>query len=57
MDETKLSSLLDGKKKAGTSGVGLTNTCGRLKKIYGQGLMIESIPGKGTTVSFIVPRL
>lgn len=57
MDETKLSSLLDGKKKAGTSGVGLTNTDRRLKKIYGQGLMIESIPGKGTTVSFIVPRL
>jgi sensor histidine kinase YesM len=57
MDEIKLSSLLDGKKKAGTSGVGLTNTDRRLKKIYGQGLLIESIPGEGTTVSFIVPRL
>ncbi|MFC9709030.1 ATP-binding protein [Paenibacillus sp. NPDC056933] len=56
MDETKLSSLLDGKKKAGTSGVGLTNTDRRLKKIYGQGLMIQSIPGEGTTVSFIVPN-
>ncbi|MBP1903978.1 sensor histidine kinase YesM [Paenibacillus turicensis] len=57
MDETKLSSILDGKKKAGTSGVGLTNTDRRLKKIYGQGLLIQSIPGEGTTVSFIVPRL
>lgn len=57
MDETKLSSLLDGKKKAGTSGVGLTNTDRRLKKIYGQGLRIQSMPGEGTTVSFIIPKL
>ncbi|MDQ0724922.1 two-component system sensor histidine kinase ChiS [Paenibacillus sp. W4I10] len=56
MDETKLSSLLDGKKKAGTSGVGIINTDRRLKKIYGQGLAIQSTPGGGTTVSFIVPN-
>lgn len=56
MDETKLSSLLDRNKKAGTSGVGLTNTDRRLKKMYGEGLTIQSKPGKGTTVSFIVPN-
>ncbi|MBB6020476.1 sensor histidine kinase YesM [Paenibacillus sp. JGP012] len=56
MDDKTRSSLFDGRKKAGTSGVGITNTDRRLNKIYGQGLTIQSIPGEGTTVSFIVPR-
>ncbi|WP_418791914.1 ATP-binding protein [Phosphitispora sp. TUW77] len=37
------------------SGIGLKNIHFRLKKIYGIGLFIESEPGKGTKVSFIVP--
>ncbi|MBR7795194.1 MAG: hybrid sensor histidine kinase/response regulator [Bacillota bacterium] len=39
-----------------TSGVGLANTNHRLIKAYGQGLDITSIPDKGTTVSFCVPK-
>lgn len=36
-------------------GVGLSNTNRRLKQQYGQGLTVQSEPGKGTTVSFVVP--
>ncbi|MCM3784545.1 ATP-binding protein [Neobacillus mesonae] len=53
IDATKLSTLLDGKN---SSGVGMTNTDRRLKKIYGRGLTVHSIPGEGTTVSFIIPN-
>ncbi|RCX21405.1 signal transduction histidine kinase [Fontibacillus phaseoli] len=37
-------------------GIGLVNTDRRLKQIYGQGLKITSILGKGTTVSFKIPK-
>ena len=36
-------------------GISLWNIDRRLKKLYGAGLIIESQPGKATTVSYIVP--
>ncbi len=36
-------------------GLGLWNIDRRLKKFYGKGLTIESTPGKGTRVSYIIP--
>jgi sensor histidine kinase YesM len=36
-------------------GVGLRNIDMRLRKLYGTGLMIQSEPGKGTDVMFIIP--
>lgn len=36
-------------------GLGLWNIDRRLKKFYGKGLAIESVPGKGTKVSYIIP--
>ncbi len=38
-------------------GIGLWNIDRRLKKLYGKGLSIESEPGKGTRVSYIVPEV
>ncbi|MFD2670567.1 ATP-binding protein [Marinicrinis sediminis] len=37
------------------AGIGLYNTNRRLKQIYGQGLLITSQSGEGTTVSFSIP--
>ncbi len=37
------------------SGVGLSNINGRLKKLYGKGLDINSTPGSGTEVAWIIP--
>ncbi|HBE78070.1 MAG TPA: histidine kinase [Firmicutes bacterium] len=37
-------------------GIGLWNIDFRLKKLLGQGLSIESQPGKGTRVMFLIPR-
>lgn len=39
----------------GGRGVGLYNTNRRLKRLYGEGLRIQSRPGEGTIVSFEVP--
>ncbi|MFD2706962.1 ATP-binding protein [Salibacterium lacus] len=36
--------------------VGIPNTNKRLKELYGKGLDIESMPGKGTTVTFKIPK-
>jgi sensor histidine kinase YesM len=36
-------------------GLGLKNIDRRLKKFYGRGLLIESVPGRGTTVSYVIP--
>lgn len=54
MDEAQVSKLLNpnGYKN---QGIGLLNTDRRLTQLYGQGLHIQSIPGLGTTVSFIIP--
>lgn len=38
-----------------SSGIGLVNTHRRLMQLYGTGLSIESDPGEGTTVFFVVP--
>ncbi len=38
------------------SGVGLLNTDLRLKRQFGAGLLIESSPGKGTSVSFVIRK-
>lgn len=38
-----------------TRGIGLWNIDRRLRKLFGQGLTIESAPGKGTRVAYIVP--
>ncbi len=37
-------------------GVGITNINKRLKKIYGQGLEIESVQGEGTAILFRIPK-
>lgn len=36
-------------------GIGLRNTDRRLRQLYGQGLHIQSAPGHGTKISFIIP--
>ncbi|TMV45030.1 response regulator [Paenibacillus mesophilus] len=53
MDESTRTRLLEG-EPAPRSGIGLRNTDRRLKQLYGKGLLIESEPGKGTTVTFSV---
>lgn len=45
------------KNKDGRTGVGLLNTHIRLKRQFNSGLHIESAPGKGTTISFVIPLL
>jgi len=54
MDEAQVSMLLNpnGYKN---QGIGLLNTDRRLTQLYGRGLQIQSIPGLGTTVLFIIP--
>ncbi|MCA1294304.1 response regulator [Paenibacillus sp. alder61] len=55
IEEDKLQQLLTGTPTA-PKGVGLINTDRRLKQIYGQGLQISSVPHRGTTVKFRVPK-
>ncbi len=43
-------------KPGRSSGIGLLNIDRRLKQIYGQGLLIRSVPDQGTIVSFVVPK-
>lgn len=38
-----------------SSGIGLLNTHLRLQRLFGKGLQIDSSPGYGTIVSFIIP--
>ncbi|MEK5397943.1 ATP-binding protein [Paenibacillus sp. FSL K6-2859] len=54
MDEAQVSRLLDPKGYK-NQGIGLLNTDRRLTQLYGRGLQIQSVPGLGTTVSFIIP--
>lgn len=49
--EEKVEILLSGKQSE-SAGIGIFNTDSRLKQIYGEGLKIDSILGKGTTISF-----
>ncbi|WP_340026365.1 ATP-binding protein [Paenibacillus sp. FSL K6-1096] len=37
-------------------GIGLRNIQRRLHKMYGTGLKIDSVPGRGTSISYIIPR-
>lgn len=37
--------------------VGLCNIQNRLNRLYGRGLEVESEPGKGTSMKFIIPRV
>ncbi len=55
MDEEKVGELLSGSSQ--NSGIGLTNTDKRLKQMYGEGLKIDSEPGRGTRVTFRVRPL
>ena len=36
--------------------VGLCNIHTRLKRLYGQGLQVESNPDQGTSIQFLIPR-
>ncbi|MEF3306959.1 hybrid sensor histidine kinase/response regulator [Paenibacillus sp. GYB003] len=57
MTRERIETLLEERPSAGgRSGIGLSNTNRRLKRLYGQGLTIRSVPGEGTTVSFVIPR-
>lgn len=54
MDQGTVDQLLARSDKR-RQGIGLYNTNRRLKKHYGHGLIIQSKPGEGTAVSFIIP--
>lgn len=55
MDEAKLNQVLDEKNET-ERGIGVINTNRRLKRIYGRGLQITSLPNQGTEVMFEVPK-
>lgn len=55
MDSKQISKVYDDENTFG-KGIGLINTNRRLKRLYGTGLIIKSIPNIGTTVEFIVPK-
>lgn len=55
-EETLRRAMLKEPLAARPRGVGLYNTDHRLRQLYGEGLRIASIPGEGTTVSFIVRK-
>lgn len=55
MDEKTVQGLLC-TRSGNRQGVGLLNIDRRLKQIYGNGLLIQSYPEQGTTVSFVVPK-
>jgi len=55
MDEATLQQVLD-PNPGSRSGIGLRNTDRRLKQLYGSGLFIDSKPGQGTKISFIVTK-
>ncbi|MFF2014474.1 ATP-binding protein [Paenibacillus sp. NPDC058177] len=54
MEPDQVVSLLEPSQQ-GKGGIGLQNTNRRLKRLYGKGLIIQSQPGAGTTVSFAIP--
>ncbi|WP_405116503.1 ATP-binding protein [Paenibacillus sp. FSL K6-1217] len=57
MDEEQVSRLLDDSGLGLPSrGIGLLNTNRRLTQLYGEGLVIRSQLGVGTTVSFVIPE-
>ncbi|MFF2908257.1 ATP-binding protein [Paenibacillus sp. NPDC057934] len=54
MEPDQVALLLEPSQQ-GKGGIGLQNTNRRLKRLYGKGLIIQSQPGAGTSVSFAVP--
>lgn len=55
IEENKVENLLKDNWEKGSS-IGINNVNNRLIKYYGQGINIESSIGKGTVVSFKIPR-
>ena len=55
MEEGKLATIIN-KSTSTHAGVGLMNTNQRIKRLFGEGLTINSVKGKGTTISFFVNR-
>ncbi|MEC0169659.1 hybrid sensor histidine kinase/response regulator [Paenibacillus graminis] len=55
MTQEQVSRLLDNSRKF-SRGIGLLNTNRRLTQLYGRGLSIQSEPGQGTSVSFMIPE-
>jgi signal transduction histidine kinase len=54
MDGDQCAALFQPSSKPERKGVGLVNTDRRLRKRYGGGLSVTSVPGQGTTVSFTI---
>ncbi|ASA23282.1 hybrid sensor histidine kinase/response regulator [Paenibacillus donghaensis] len=54
MTKEQIRQLLD-LNRYPSEGIGILNTNRRLTQLYGQGLDIDSEPGAGTTVSFMIP--
>ncbi|WP_036836085.1 ATP-binding protein [Pontibacillus litoralis] len=44
------------KSSTAKQGIGVSNTHKRLKKMYGNGLTIETFPNQGTTIHFSIPK-
>jgi sensor histidine kinase YesM len=54
MDEEKIEEIFNVQPNR-EKGIGIINTEQRLKRLYGQGLHVSSMPGVGTTITFTVP--
>lgn len=54
--DTKTRQHIFDKRSNQRQGVGLFNINQRLKQLYGKGLHIQSDPGQGTIVVFVVPN-
>lgn len=54
MSRERIAAVLSEERSEG--GIGLRNIQRRLLKIYGTGLLIESVPGSGTRISYAIPR-
>lgn len=56
MTSDKANALMHGYLLKEEYGIGITNTNRRCKQLFGSGLQINSVEGKGTTISFRVPH-
>ncbi len=56
MTENQIKMLFTEDHSSKRTSVGLKNVERRLKQFYGEGLIIQSTPNKGTTVSFRIPK-
>jgi sensor histidine kinase YesM len=55
MSQERIGVVLSEERTEG--GIGLRNIQRRLLKIYGTGLLVESVPGIGTRISYSIPRI